>query len=86
MDTQIEKRVIDVIASAQNISPSIITLDKTLEELGLDSFDGINLLFSLEEEFNITLPDEAKDQKTVRDVVVGMQQLLEQQTGTQQGQ
>lgn len=69
MDQPLEKRIIDVIARTQKIAADTITLDHTLEELGIDSFDGINLLFALEDEFNITLPDEAKELKTVRDVV-----------------
>jgi acyl carrier protein len=79
MDTQLATRIIHVIAAAQNVSPDLVTLEKTLDELGMDSFDGVNLLFALEEEFNVTLPDEAKDLRTIHDIVVGMQQLLKQQ-------
>ena len=44
MEYSIEDRVINVISSSQKILTGIVTPDKTLEELGIDSFDGINLL------------------------------------------
>jgi acyl carrier protein len=73
----IAERVIDVISRTQKISSDIITLDKSLEELGIDSFEGINLLFALEDEFNIVIPDDGKALKTVQELVTGMQTLLQ---------
>ena len=35
-----------------------------LGELGLDSLSSINLLFDLEKEFGVTIPDEALDENT----------------------
>ena len=38
--------------------------DQNLGELGLDSLASINLLFDLETEFGVTIPDEALDENT----------------------
>jgi len=76
----LEKKIIDVIVRTQKTFPTeSIHIDSTLEELGIDSLDGVNLLFALEEEFNIALPDEAKGMKTIRDIVFGIDFLLQEQ-------
>jgi acyl carrier protein len=84
MNKEVIERVINVISRTQKIPRENITVDKTLEELGIDSFDGVNLLFALEDEFNVSLPDDAKGLKTVSDVVTGMQVFLEKQSVTEQ--
>ena len=54
-----------------------MTPDKTLEELGIDSFDGINLLYALEEEFNVSLPDDARNYTSVQAIIEGMEFIIE---------
>lgn len=44
--------------------------DKTLDELGMDSLDGIELLLEIEDDFEISIPDnEAEKVKNVQDVL-----------------
>jgi len=46
--------------------------------LKIDSLDGINIVFALENEFNINIPDEAaKNLRSVRDAAEGIAKLLE---------
>ena len=52
-------RVTGVIARTQKIPPETVTIDKTFEELKIDSLDGINILFALEGEFDVDIPDDA---------------------------
>lgn len=73
----IEFRVINLIAKAQKIPAENIHLDQAIEEVCEDSLDMVNLLFSLEDEFNLSIPDEAKESKTIRDIVNGIEQLLQ---------
>jgi len=78
MPDDLEKRVIHVIASTQHIPADTITIDSTFEELKIDSLDGINILFAVENEFNINIPDDAAQTiKTVRQMVDGIRTLLE---------
>jgi acyl carrier protein len=45
--------------------------------LKIDSLDGINLVFALENEFNISIPDEGvQTLKSVRETVDGIAKLL----------
>lgn len=52
-------RVISVVAATLKIEPARITAESSFQELGSDSLDALNILFALEEEFNITIPDNA---------------------------
>lgn len=77
MSADTAQRVISVIAKFKKIPEDKVTLDTSLEELGLDSLDGLNLIFELEEEFNVTIPDDkALTMKTVKEMVEGMEKLL----------
>lgn len=77
MPDQLEQRVISVMAASQHIPADSIAIDKTLEELKIDSLDGINIVFALENEFNINIPDESAQKiRTVRDLVEGVRQLV----------
>ncbi|MEO7179089.1 MAG: phosphopantetheine-binding protein [Allosphingosinicella sp.] len=73
----IAERVLRGIERAQHLPPRSVTLDDTFEELGIESFDAIYILFVLEDEFGVDLPEEAKEYRTVRDAVDGMRRLLE---------
>ena len=56
-----------------------IGLDSSFEELSIDSLDGVNILFALENELDIQIPDEAAKQiRSVGQVVEGMEKLLAQ--------
>ncbi|HTP87543.1 MAG TPA: phosphopantetheine-binding protein [Bryobacteraceae bacterium] len=78
MSDELNQRIIRVIADTQHIPPETVTLDSTFAELNIDSLDGINILFALESEFNISIPDDAANTiRSVRDVVQGVTALLE---------
>ena len=69
MSDELTARVIQVIAKTQHLPPESITIDKTFAELKFDSLDGMNILFAVETEFDISIPDEqaAEDQIGARD-------------------
>ena len=75
---ELTERVRKIIASAQHLPQEKITPDSTFAELGIDSLDGINILFAVESEFNINIPDDAAQNiRSVRDVIDGIAKLLE---------
>jgi len=75
---ELTERVRKIIASAQHLPEEKITPDSTFAELGIDSLDGINILFAVESEFNINIPDDAAQSiRSVRDVIDGIAKLLE---------
>ena len=77
MSDELISRVTGVIAKAQKIPPESVTIDKTFQELNIDSLDGINILFALEGEFDLDIPDDAaRGIRTVREMVEGIDKLL----------
>ena len=73
MNTDTAERTIAVIAKFREIPEDQITLETSLEELKMDSLDGLNLIFELEEEFDIMIPDDkALKMKTIGNMVAGI--------------
>jgi len=78
MPEEITQRVLHVIADAQHLPIEQVTIDKSFEDLGIDSMDGVSLLFALESEFDISIPDnEAKNIHTVREMCEGVAKIIE---------
>lgn len=78
MAETVAERVVRVFAEFKKLPPEEIKMDTTFEELGLDSLDGLNLIFELEEEFDLTVPDnQIQEMKSVEQVVAGIEALLE---------
>ena len=72
------QRVLRIIAETQRKDPAQVTIDSSFEELGIDSMDGVNIVFALENEFDINVPDEeVKNIRSVRDMVEGVIRLVE---------
>ena len=77
MSEDVMARVIRVIAETQRIPAGGISHDSTFEELKIDSLDGINIVFAIENEFNINVPDDAaKSIRSVRDMADGIEKLI----------
>src|SRR5712691_2324888 len=77
MPDQITEKVMSIIASVKRIPAGAISIESTFEQLGIDSLDGINILYELEGVFNISIPDEqAKSIHTVRQMVDGIRKLV----------
>ncbi len=72
-----QERVIK--AMGEVITNGEVQIDSTLEELGVDSLMAIEILFEVEEEFDIDISGDANKMnriKSVRDVVDGVERLL----------
>jgi len=77
MSNDLTERVISVIAATQRIPREKISLESTFEELGFDSLDSVNILFALEEEFKIDIPDEdTRDIRSVAQMIEGIEKLV----------
>lgn len=58
----VEERVTDIVAEQLGVSKDQITLETSfVNDLGADSLDTVELVMELEEEFDITIPDEAAE-------------------------
>ena len=62
--------VISLIGQKQGRDPDSLTDEMTLSELGMDSLKAITLLYELEEQLGVEIPNEAIDRiETLGDVV-----------------
>lgn len=76
-DKTVAERVIRVFSDFKKVAPEDIKMESTFDELGFDSLDGLNLIFELEEEFDIVVPDDkVQSMKSVQEVVDGIESLL----------
>ena len=51
------------------LQPHQLTMDSSLESLGIDSLATVELMWNIEDEFQITLPAQAMEFHTLGDVV-----------------
>lgn len=80
MSNQLVERVIAVIAKTQHLQPETLNIDQTFEELKFDSLDAINIVFALESEFQVNIPDErVRTIRSLRELVDGIETLLAEQ-------
>ena len=77
MSEEMIQRVLKVIATSKRIPLETVTIDSQFEELGIDSMDAVEILFALEGEFDISIPDEeVRTVRSVRDMCAGVERLL----------
>jgi acyl carrier protein len=84
---EVSETVVKIIAEQAILEPSDVTLDSTLEELGIDSLGLIESIFALEERFDITIPFNANqtentdfDISTVATIIIAIEQLIMEQS------
>lgn len=71
-------KVIEIITREQHFEPGIVKPESTFAELGIDSLDGVNILFALEQEFKIDIPDSvAQNMRSVSQVVDALTRVME---------
>ncbi len=70
-DDSVEQKVREVLAKKLSVEPGQIQGDTRLaEDLGLDSFGGVELMFEIEEAFGLKIADSDIQQvRTVNDIV-----------------
>jgi acyl carrier protein len=74
--------VMSVIKKKIRVDRSEITMDDRLADLGLESLDALELVFDLEEKFDIEIPVNANDAQIggfekVSDVVAAVQKIID---------
>ncbi len=85
--SSIKDRVIDIIAQQAVLEPSDVSLDSTLDDLGIDSLGLVESIFAIEEEFDISVPfnanapeDSEFDISSVASIIDGIEALVKDQS------
>ena len=76
-DEEIKEKVFDIFAKEARLDRASLTTESVLEELNIESLDMVQILFGIEETFDVYVPqDEVENLKTMGDVIDGIKQLL----------
>ncbi|HEX2201444.1 MAG TPA: acyl carrier protein [Gammaproteobacteria bacterium] len=77
------ERLQKIIVKDFELKPEDLKANASLEGLGIDSMSTIDLLFSIEDEFNIQVSREPVELKMIQDVVDYIDRLIAEQHGDQ---
>ena len=73
----LQDKIEAILREEKTLPETPIDPDLPLTELGFDSLDALNILFILEETFNIAIPDEAARKiRTMNDMISAVEGLL----------
>ncbi|MFL2795639.1 MAG: phosphopantetheine-binding protein [Paracoccaceae bacterium] len=80
-------KVIDIIAEQAILEPGDVTLESTLDSLGIDSMGLVESIFAIEEAFDIQIPFNANDPSdsefnisSVSSIISGIEKLVAEKT------
>ena len=77
MSDDLIQRVLKAIATCKRIPLESVSLDSEFQQLGIDSMDAVEILFALENEFDISIPDDdVRSVRNVRNMCEGVEKLL----------
>ena len=79
----VEKKVIEIIAELAVLEVEDVSLDSSLDSLGIDSLGLVESIFAIEETFDIQIPFNANDPQnsefdisSVASIIAGIQELV----------
>ena len=71
MSPMVLEKIVDILSKQFDVEEETITLDTNIaDDLGADSLDVVDMLMSLEDEFDVEIPDEEIERiRTVGELV-----------------
>ncbi len=88
MNDTTQQQVFEIIAKQAKLDVAIIKPESTLKDLGVASLEAIELIFDIEEHFNINFPDQQGanfDTDTVQSLVDAVQKALAEKAAAGEG-
>lgn len=86
MSGNVKDRIVEIIAEQAVLESSDISMDQSLEDLGIDSMGLVEAIFSIEESFDIQVPFNANepeksefDISSVAAIVSAVEKLISEQ-------
>ena len=73
---EIAEKLITIVRQEKNVSEELLTPATPLADAGIDSLDSLTILFAIEEQFRISIPDDrARAIRTFGDMIDVVQDL-----------
>ena len=67
---EIEQKLITIVRQEKNVPEELLRAETPLADAGIDSLDALTILFAIEEQFGISIPDnEARSMRTFGDMI-----------------
>lgn len=67
---EIEEKLIAIVKQEKNVPDELLRPETALADAGIDSLDSLTILFAIEEQFRISIPDdEARAVRTFADLI-----------------
>jgi acyl carrier protein len=88
MTDSTQQQIFDLIAKQAKIDVATIKPESTLKDLGIASLEAIELIFDIEEHFDITFPDQQGanfDTDTAQSLVDAVQKALDEMAAAGEG-
>ncbi len=89
MSESVQDKVIAIIAEQAVLEPSDVSMDSTLEDLGIDSLGLVESIFAIEEAFDIQVPFNANepeksdfDISSVAAIIAAVEGLIKEQAAS----
>jgi acyl carrier protein len=75
---EIEEKLVAIVRNEKDVPEDKLSLETPLADAGIDSLDALTILFAIEEEFHISIPDDrARSMKTFGDMVDSIEALVQ---------
>ena len=76
----VEGKIVEIVANQRRVDPSTLSLSDRLEDIEIESIDLVEIIFAVEDEFDIDVPQDRDAMKldTLQDVVDGVKRLIEE--------
>jgi acyl carrier protein len=75
--SEIETKLAEIVRKEKNVADDKMTPETPLADAGIDSLDALTILFAIEEEFHISIPDDrARAIRTFGDMVETIEALV----------
>ena len=74
---EIEEKLVAIVRNEKDVPEDKLSLETPLADAGIDSLDALTILFAIEEEFHISIPDDrARAMKTFGDMADSIEALV----------
>ncbi|MEA2236159.1 MAG: acyl carrier protein [Thermoanaerobaculia bacterium] len=74
---EIQEKLAEIVRKEKNVADDKLTPETPLADAGIDSLDALTILFAIEEEFHISIPDDrARAIRTFGDMVDSIEALI----------
>lgn len=88
MSDSTQQQVFEIIAKQAKIDLATVKPESTLKDLGIESLDAIELIFDIEEHFNVNFPEQQGanfDSDTAQSLVDAVQKALDDKATAGEG-